>query len=288
MTLELIWKQFDKVKISNDIAPQSKLYCKNCRAETGIESYTDILCGVCGLIIDQNLVPYTYDKDNGNNNGQYNKCKYNLYIFVKEYCERLSLSTHYVSLIVDVMTVLFQCTTSKRAKVKEGIFIVCAYFVLKLHRIERSVEELAKNLGVELKYITKGEKLMSQLIQNPEITSKYPIFKNFGDILFSKNDTIDLFYKHSHTLVSFFNLNQIHMDKIRDLIIKCEKVGIVNKASPKSIIVGCIYFYLNELGLGLNKRSQTSKTISAIFNCSAGTVKKIAKEIELKIKELNE
>ena len=78
------------------------------------------------------------------------------------------------------------------------------------------------------------------------------------------------------------------MDKIRDLIIKCEKVGIVNKASPKSIIVGCIYFYLNELGLGLNKRSQTSKTISAIFNCSTGTVKKIAKEIELKIKELNE
>ncbi len=84
------------------------------------------------------------------------------------------------------------------------------------------------------------------------------------------------------------NLNQIHIDKMRDLIVKCEKVGIANEASPKSIIVGCIYFYLCELGIGLSKRGQTSQVISTIFSCSSGTVKKIAKEIELKIKELNE
>lgn len=290
-----IWSQLDecqKEKKGNPYETHSELFCKNCKKNSGELIDNCIICEICGLIIGENLEKLNSNCGGGSGGSggeccNFNKIltneqkkKYNLYLFVKENCEKLSIP--YVSLICEIMSILFSLSTSKRSKVKEGIFVVCTYFSLKMHGIERSLNDLGKSLSLESKYISKAEKLLSEVISDKTIFSRYPIFKDILKIMNEKNNNLNELYKHSPKLINTFSLENEEFDKICQLISKCEELSILTDSSPKSIVVGCVYFYISNKFKDL-KKGDIANIISNIFSCSPGTIKRIAKEIEKRI-----
>lgn len=284
MNLDKIWKQVDDTRnfdVRNDRNLNSA-FCKSCDKETGITIKDDIVCEECGLVICGNI-SLSYSKYEAEQ-----KRNYTLYSFVKDKCEKMSIP--YVSLLFELISVVYSKTTSRRSKMRDAIFVVCAFYICKIRGAERSMDDLImKTISHEnvsdskknasdssdfKKYISKAEKLFSEIMS----TSNIPIFKEFLKI--DRNTTKNYFYKQSSHIAMVFSLGNVDIDKICKIIDKCEELSILSVSSPKSIVVGSIYFYITQSGHCQFTKGKVAKVISEIFSCNEGTVKRIGKEIE--------
>lgn len=210
--------------------------------------------------------------------------------YVKKHCQTLHLSDPIALSIIDLLVVIFKFDTSKRAKMKDGLFIICLYWVLKTKNIYRSIDELRIKLNVDQKYISKGQSLFMEIVQKQK--DKIPFFNTVHKIMMEKDIIIDFLDKFSFVLQSEFNLNLADIKKIESFIRKFEEYcnskgnkGVKSQNgsnfvyTPNSIILGCIYFYI----CTISSNRDTDEILNNIvgrFGSSKTSIKRICKEIE--------
>ena len=156
----------------------------------------------------------------------------------------------------------------KRSKVKDGLIIMCIYYILKNNQIYTSYIEISKILNIEIKYISTGNKTITQLINN----GKLKVNSDFKQIIFKTEKPIDYInnviqkYKLSVDLVT---LNQV--SKLIDI---CEDNDILLDHTPLSVGVSCFYYILK-----LNSIEIDIKLFSEIYNISIVTIDKTFKKL---------
>ena len=214
---------------------------------------------------------------------------YSLKVYVKSHCQTLQLSGDSIAQsVIQLLQIIFNYDRSKRSNVKDGLFIVCLHWVLRTQMVYRSIDELRTKLAVDQKYISKAQSLFIEVAQKER--ERHPFFNKVLMIMAEKNIVTDFLDKYSFILLSEFGLTLSDIQKIEAVIKKFDELSkFLNCKSqngsktfvytPKSIIVGCIFFYCSD--------SYSCELITRRFGSSPTSIKRICNEITkaLRIKD---
>jgi transcription initiation factor TFIIIB Brf1 subunit/transcription initiation factor TFIIB len=287
---DYIWKEMDIFTEScnkNKMKQESNVYitcCKMCES-TNIKTYKDIICGDCGLVLsedrisdnpifcgDKSEINYVSTKQNRiskikewNNWTNDEKNTYKLKEYIKTLCERLNIITPMISNIIEtsiiVMNSIKKNDGTKRGRVKDGIIITCIHHISKSTLTPYCYTYLANKIDLDIKYITRAEKLISELV-NMNILH----FKEFTEMKkINPYDYIVSTIKQNNIKVSINILK-----KVKLLIEICEDNDILQDHTPLSIGCSCFYYVLNmEKNINID-----IKTFSCIYNISIVTLVK--------------
>lgn len=275
------WDLYDQIKNTSEddqVVPNltESFQCKNCNH---IENDRDDVCTNCGLMIYDNIIyenhnnydstndmtVLNYAKKNFNKNDHIYKMKvwfentsqekneYKLNLYTKKICETLQIDSH-IDYICDLVNVVLKCIKkndgTKRSRVKDGIIVVCIFYTHKKYHLQNytfTLQNIAKKLNLNIKYVSKAEMLILELINKnkismdknillnvntslnilPDIKLQFTIFNNHY-LNFDKND-IDLLFK-----------------KLEELLKKYDKNNLLINHAPFSISIGCLYYILKQ------------------------------------------
>ena len=301
--LDKIWSLMDNFKNSSikdkdNLTQNSKLksniyYCTTCNVDT-----YDSTCNQCGLIIynDTEYSNYSYEEPQNasrsfkkSNNLQGNrlmkinewimwtndeKNEYKLNKYTKELCEKLNILEGIISsvcgLVSQIMTAIKNgCDGPKRSRVKDGIIIVCIYYVSKNTSNSYSYIDLAKKIDLNMKYISKADKLIMELINSNKLKMSKECLNNF----LQPENPIDFVTR----IIEKYNLNinQSIIDQVSNLIEICEDNDILLDHTPLSIGVTCFYV------LNINNIDINIKMFSQLYDLSMVTVMKTYNKLKL-------
>lgn len=288
-----IWNDFDKQNSTSYEIDSGKidkiLKCSNCGNSNLLELSYETTCNNCGLVLTRDycsnissfetiepIQKKTYHSHQSSKLKKMQewymwtndeKSQYKLSQYTKNLCQKLELLENlYDSIcqtVFKVMEAIKKQEGTKRARVKDGIILVCIQYVYHyLNEITNkpSAIELAKKINLDIKYITKAEKIVLELInKNPKILNKSAIL----DI------KKPMEYVHHVNLKHNLQIPNSILDKVDYLINKCEKNDILLDHTPLSIGVCCLYYVLK-----LNNIEIDLKIFSNIYNLSVVTVMK--------------
>jgi transcription initiation factor TFIIIB Brf1 subunit/transcription initiation factor TFIIB len=254
--------------------------CKNCNSNNLYE-VNEIICGDCGVVQSSIFSEYHFDKSTYNvslSNGtdkltQWNsytnkeKSEYKLNKYTENLCSTLNITPNLIqdicNTVMYVMNVIKKNDSTKRSNVKDGIILVCIQYVSKSKGAYCSHTDLAKNIGVDIKYITRAEKLITEMIHSKKIN-----LDGFDKInIINPYEYIKFIIKKNN-----IEIPDNFLDKTQQLIDECNKKQILSNYSPISIGTCCLYYILNENHVDVNL-----KTFSNIFNISGITINKTSK-----------
>jgi transcription initiation factor TFIIIB Brf1 subunit/transcription initiation factor TFIIB len=298
-----IWQQVDAMKESESPLPSlNKQTCSNCNgSKIGLcHNGGEIVCYDCGLVLQTNMNdsmaysnPDAYPEPNKarvkHDNSKLSKMQdwymwsneekntYKLTTYTKELCSRVGIHENLYKGICDtvviVMDVIKKYDGTKRARVKDGIIISCIAYVTSCV----SAVDLAKRINLDIKYITKAEKLMLEMI-------------NTGKLKLDKNIVHGI--KRPFTYVQ--DVVRKNCLKIPDSILKrvallidvCEMHDLLLDHTPLSVGVCCFYYVLkcHEIATDIKMFSDlydlSIVTVVKTFN-KLKTYKEILSEYEL-------
>lgn len=191
------------------------------------------------------------------------KSQYKVAQYIEEKCNQLCLPTNVCKHVVDMVgQVLKSCKDveegQKRSRVKDGIIVMCAFYVCKDSGIDRSYTEFAVKLGLDMKYITRADKLLLSLVHKG--TLKFPV---------SVHTTLEPMQCIDAKL-GVLNLRD-HAHAIKRIIDISMDNDILIDNTPLSVGVGCLYYYV--VTRGLLERVQM-QVLCDTFGISAVTVTK--------------
>jgi hypothetical protein len=275
------WNLFYKLKsISNDT--NNSLYTSDifkCTSCNNIEYNELNVCTNCGLVKYDNITDFNshvYDNNcinNENTTTQFvkknyytnsrlykmnvwyswtndEKTIYKLTKYTKELCEKLEVYTH-LDYICDIVAKLFTAIKkddgTKRSRVKDGLIIMCVYYVHRSQNLNLnlnfSTHSLAKKINLNSKYICKAEKIVLELINK----NKVPLDKN---VFFDYNKKLSniTFLKQ----MSIYIIPDQLYDEVDTLIKYCEKNELLIEHTPLSINIGCFYYILMKNNYDVN------------------------------------
>jgi transcription initiation factor TFIIIB Brf1 subunit/transcription initiation factor TFIIB len=258
--------------------------CDNCDIQID-----DIVCYNCGLVINKEYSSYnfeepivskTYKATNSQasrliklqdwliwNNDDKNEYKLNKY--TRAFCEKLQIKDTLIEPVCEMISHVMKaikdgCDGPKRSRVKDGIIIVCIYYMSKNHNSnEYSYIELAKKINLNMKYISKADKLIMELISS----NKLQLSKTFINNVFKTEEPIDYVTK----IIDKYQL-QIEkelLEQVSELIAICNDNDILLDHTPLSIGVSCFYYVLD-----VNKLNINIKIFSELYDLSIVTVMK--------------
>jgi len=308
--LDKIWKEFktDKSKdtlTSNEDTLTSNekdtlTSCTNCFSENLNINYLDLICYDCGLVISSNYVtncssfetvPEAIPKKKYSNN--YNKKIskmqdwymwtndekniYKLKTYVKNLCKDLKISEYLIEEIVNVVTMVIDTIKrndgTKRARVKDGILVICIYYVSKDTVTPYSYMDMAKRLDLDIKYVTRAERLILELVNSKKLNLNKSVvldtqkpYDYIINTIKSKNLNID---------------NQI-LEHTQSLITICEDNDILLDHTPLSVGVSCFYYILK-----LNNIDIDLKMFSELYDLSVVTVVKTYNKLKVYEKQIS-
>lgn len=251
--------------------------CRGC-SSSNIYQDNEFICNDCGLIQSSIFSTYqkcdekvSYNKNFKNPNWliytSKEKSDYNLNKSTEEICFALKipecLKSSVCNLVIYVMNAIKKNDSSKRSSVKDGIILVCIKYICKINDSFYSYSNLAKRLNINMKYITRAEKLITELIHS-------------GKIVLHDFDKINIIKPYDY-VVSIIKINKIEISDelfsiIEKTINKCIENKILLNYSPLSIgACGCYYVLKNNnIDINLNdfaKLFDTSIiTITKIYN----------------------
>lgn len=207
---------------------------------------------------------------------------YKLSQYTKDLCNKLNI-TLYIDYICNLVnTILYKIKDtdcSKRTRVKDGIIVVCIYYVYKKNnvfvKVDFSTKTLAKSFKLDIKYITKAEKSIIELINKNQITiDKNVFFNNNSPIMYIKNN------------LTQFNLSaevtQMLYQKTEMVINICEKYELLLDHTPNSIGIGCFYYVLKTCNIDVDLY-----TFSKYYNLSSVTISKLFKKLVEKLNTIH-
>lgn len=263
--------------------------CYNCGLETGGIEYSNY------IYEDMEQVSY---KQNSFQNSRIlkmqewfvwtseEKNEYKLNKYTKDFCNNLNnefknKECKFSIILSEMMIeqiVIFVCKVMKaikddfngpkRSKVKNGLIIMCIYYILKSNEIYTSYIEISQLLKIEIKYISNANKTIILLINN----GKLKINEEFKQIIFKTEKPMDLINK----VIDKYNLPISHaiVKQVSDLINICEDNDILLDHAPLSIGVSCFYYILS-----LNSLEIDLKMFSELYNISIVTIDKTYKKL---------
>lgn len=285
LEINKLWEVFDKHYPSNVIIQNNINTDKMCKECDSI-LYNSI-CNNCGLISNNNQEYSSYNFEeplqiktrNYSNNKlmkiqewmmwtNEEKIEYKLNKYTKELCEKLQISEYLVDSVCNLvsqimMAIKNSCDGPKRSRVKDGIIIICIYYISKGTSTIYSYIELAKKINLNMKYISKADKLLMELINS----NKLKLSPEFMENVFKTENPIDYVIKiiDKYKLV----INKQILDQVIELISICEDNDILLDHTPLSIGVSCFYYILDMNNIDINV-----KMFSELYDLSIVTVLK--------------
>ena len=309
-----IWNIYDNFKKDEknilDIVIENGFKCVNCNH---IEYDTDHVCTNCGLmnnndkIYDNNInydtntemtvlnypkKKYNYDKNNHlckmktwYENTSEEKNEYKLLLYTKKICNSLEINS-YIDYICDLVNKVLKCIKlndgTKRSRVKDGIIVVCIYYTYKKHNLQNytfTLQNIAKKLDLNIKYISKAEITILELINKKKISMDRNILLNIDTSLNILPDIklqFRLYFDHSKSKACF-GLVRSEIDvlfkELESLLKYYENNELFNNHTPFSITVGCLYYLLKQ------KYDSDIILLSNVYNISHITILKIYKNL---------
>lgn len=303
--LDKIWNDFELEKQSTHESNNIKSdisFCKNCNSNNLQKDNYQIICFDCGLILGDDRITsnYSFESKTINNTGFQTKQKgsynnritkmqewymwsneeknlYKLKTYIKELCDKLQIPEYLLQSITDtcvkVMISIKQTEGTKRARVKDGILIVCIHYVTKDTHIPFSYIDMAKKLKMDIKYVTKAERMILELINSKKLNL------DKKSILETKKP-----YEYIIETINKYNLkiSQEILKYVQILIEICEDNDLLLDHTPLSIGVSCFYYILK-----LKSADIDLKIFSEFYNLSVVTVIKTFNKLKAYEKEIN-
>jgi transcription initiation factor TFIIIB Brf1 subunit/transcription initiation factor TFIIB len=277
-----------KFNESSEINSSRQIPIKNICSSCYCETYENV-CNNCGFVIrnEHEFSNYSFEEPPktvrtsgapSNNrllkmqewmmwtNDEKNEYKLNKY--TKELCDKLHIQENVVgsvcNLVSQVMTAIKNgCDGPKRSRVKDGIIIVCIYYMTKNTAQPYSYMDMAKNIDLNMKYISKADKIIMEMINS----GKLKLSNDFVNNLFKTEKPIDYVTKIIEKYE--MNVNPQLLNQVSELIKICEDNDILLDHTPLSIGVSCFYYILD-----LNNIDINIKLFSEIYDLSIVTVTK--------------
>jgi transcription initiation factor TFIIIB Brf1 subunit/transcription initiation factor TFIIB len=273
--------------------------CTNCFGENLHTNYLDLICHDCGLVISSNYVtncssfetvPEAIPKKKFTNyNNKISKMQdwymwtndekniYKLKTYVKNLCQRLKISEYLIDQIVNVVTVVMDTIKrndgTKRARVKDGIIVICIYYVSKDTDTPYSYMNMAKQLDLDIKYVTRAERLILELVNSKKLN-------------LSKSVVLDTQKPYDYIINTIksknLNINNQILEHTRSLITICEDNDILLDHTPLSVGVSCFYYILK-----LNNIDIDLKMFSELYDLSVVTVVKTYNKLKVYEKQIS-
>jgi hypothetical protein len=295
---DYIWKEIDEIRNKDATIDDYNVenFCKICEStSTTIKIDENIICGNCGLILSEcrfsENVVYNGDtnidcriKNTSFNSKRLSKMQewytwtndekntYKLKEYIKVLCTRLDIVDSIIPEIINksitVMNTVKKYDGTKRARVKDGIIITCIHHISKSTLTPYCYIDLSNKIDLDIKYVTKAEKLISELINMKKLE-----FNEFQEI--KKKNPYDY-------IVSIIKQNNIKvtydiLQKVKILINFCENNDILQDHTPLSIGCCCFYYILKkEENINIDL-----KTFSSIYNISIVTIVKMYNKLLL-------
>lgn len=305
--IEYAWKQFDSLQsdkkennynikqFENEqkIVSVSQHLCKNCKTDTLITSNSEIICNKCGLIqsyilsqqpIFYNTATETPLKSFNSKNSKVlqihewkmwsndEKNAYKLTVYTKSLCNRLEIPDAICNQVFQnvnkIMNAIKQTDGTKRARVKDGIILVCIEYVAKNCGFNNiSAVGLSRKMNLDIKYVTKAEKMVLELLnkdkldidKNNMLSIESP-YNYVQDVINRKNLKIDL------------NI----LKAVRRLINFCEENDLLLDHTPLSIGVCCFYYVISMYSYEIDM-----KIFSELYNLSIVTITKTTNKLKM-------
>lgn len=283
--------------------------CTFCKNDDLIEDNFTITCKDCGLILNNelNISSYvSYEEPQNSKNCNYSTSRltkmqkwydwtseekqiYKLKSDTRLFCENLKIDEKIINTICEfvsnIMTKIKQTEGSKRSRVKHGIIIMCICYISNNPKYSCNINynsiTLAKKIGLDIKYITKADKILME-IMNCDLDNTLHIDTN---IVYKQDKPLDyinliiekynLHYKFKHTDI---------INKTEKLINICEDNDLLTDHTSMSIGVCCFYYILKLSNIEIN-----TNTFTKMFNVTNITITKIhnkLKQHDIKIKNL--
>ena len=152
-----------------------------------------------------------------------------------------------------------------RGSNRVGIIAACVYNACKECNVPRSIKEISKIFNIKTTVMTKGCKNFNEIIRLNTANKN----RNLDTKSINLNDFVERF---SYKLC----IPQNHIDNILTLSKLCEKINIINDNTPPSMAVGCIFLYIKNKKLNINK-----KYISETCEISEVTINKCYKKLSV-------
>jgi hypothetical protein len=205
------------------------------------------------------------------------KNAYKLAVYTKSLCKTLNITETFQQLIADtvieVMTIIRKHDGTKRARVKDGIILCCIQYVTKTLQQELSAIALAKKMNLDIKYVTRAEKIILELINSKKL------HLNKSSILETKDPfsyVMDVINKKS------IKVSDDILIKISNLIDYCQANDLLLDHTPLSIGVCCFYYVLK-----LNDMQIDMKVFSELYDLSIVTVIKTHNKLKSRLNASN-
>jgi transcription initiation factor TFIIIB Brf1 subunit/transcription initiation factor TFIIB len=295
MDLEQIWKELDNENYNlknNNLENQSLnkksqiYYCTSCASEN-LSKEGQIICQDCGLVLDNFSLSSKGVYDNYNNttsetNTKYNFSKsnkmlkrqewymwtneekniYKLKSYIHTLCVQLNIVDNIINYIIDTTVLVMECIKkndgTKRARVKDGIIIMCIHYVTKDTNTPYSYVDLSKQLNLEIKYVTKAERLILELLNSKKLKlDKMTVLKTQKPFDY----VINTINKHK------LDISKDILNKVQELILLCEDNDLLLDHTPLSVGVSCFYYILKLENIDIDL-----KIFSELYNLSSVTV----------------
>lgn len=296
--IDTIWAIFDRqsktqLKIQQNNSQECNYkYCLECN--TIIED-RDSMCNNCGLIItkEQEYSSYYFEEpikykpsySSYSNNrimkmqewmmwSNEEKNEYKLNKYIKELCEKLQVNENIVNDVFNLVSRVMKaikngCDGPKRSKVKDGIIIICIYYISKGTSLVYSYIDLAKKMNMNMKYISKADKLLMELITSNKLNLSKELMDNF----LKTEDPIDYVTK----IIDKYELkiNEKIINQVTELINICQDNDILLDHTPLSLGVSCFYYILNINNIQIN-----AKMFSELYDLSMVTILKTFNQLK--------
>lgn len=211
--------------------------------------------------------------------------------YVKEQCQILQLSNTIAETAISILQIIFAFDSSKRANVKDGLFVVVIYWILRSQSFHRPIDDLRNKLNIDQKYITKAQSLFIQVVQKEK--NRHPFFNKIVKIMAENDIVTDFLDKYSFALRVEFDLDLTDIQKLEAFIRKFEEYCNLKNSqglksqngsknfvyTPNSIILGSIYYYIC-VHRDHDRDHDLLKRIISRFGSSQTSIKRVCKEIE--------
>lgn len=197
------------------------------------------------------------------------KYDYKLSNYIKELCKQLEIhNNEIIEPIIDLVSNVMYANKdnyegSKRAKVKDGIIIMCIYYIYKNSRSNQTISylDLANKMNPKLqtKYLSTADKLIMELISNKKLVINF----NINSLETPMDYVNNIIFKYK------LQINDKILEKVDLLINICEDNDIILNRNPLSIGTSCLYYILT-----LHKIEIDLKVLAKIYNISIVTITK--------------
>lgn len=284
-------KEYDNITIKN--------YCRECDKDI-----INSTCEDCGLVVSNQIdfSSYIFEEGpmkktckvtSGNTRiikmqewsrwSNDEKKEYKLNQYVSELCVKLNiLQTEICSICNLVRQVMIAIKDSsdgpKRSRVKDGIIIMCIYYTLKNSDSNCvSYIDLSKVINLDIKYVSKADKLIMELINLGQLKVTDEFITNILKPEQPINHIIKIIKKYD------IDINENIISQISKLVSICEDNDILFDHTPLSIGVACLYYTLDYNCIDVN-----IKLLSHLYKISIVTILKTFNKLkiyDIKLKE---